>query len=51
MRRPFDFHENREIGMYFKLHEHSRPSHCRVDGKVCSSEEDWEALIKPYMEE
>ena len=51
MHRLFDYNENREIGMYFRRNEDSRPFHCKVDGKLCTSTEEWEVLIKPYMEE
>jgi hypothetical protein len=50
METLFDFNENREIGSYYKLDGDSLPV-CNVDGKVCGTRADWEALIKPYMED
>lgn len=51
MQRLFDFNENREIGSYFKQDEDARPFECSVSGKICGSKDEWEVLIKPYMEE
>jgi len=53
MQTLFNFNENREIGSYYKkgLDEDGRWTVCNIDGRICKSRAEWEALIKPYMEE
>jgi hypothetical protein len=46
----YDFKENLEIASYSKV-EGAAPSICSVQGKQCKSEEEWRALIKPFMED
>jgi hypothetical protein len=45
-----DINENKEYGSFSKFQK-ERPSYCKVVEKQCNSEAEWEALIKPYMEE
>jgi hypothetical protein len=51
MERLFDINENKEYGTYFKRDEDNYSFACVVENKLCRSKEEWEALIKPYMEE
>jgi hypothetical protein len=46
-RNVVDINESREYGHYSDL----SPLDCIVQTKVCHSEAEWEALIKPYMDE
>ena len=45
-----DLHENRVIGSYDKL-EGEAFVVCSVQEKQCKNEEEWRALIKPFMED
>jgi len=45
-----DLHEKRTIGKYSKL-EGDRFAVCWVQDKRCASEEEFRALIKPFMED
>jgi hypothetical protein len=45
-----DLRENKVIGSYDKL-EGDPLVVCLVENKRCSSEEEWRALIKPFMED
>jgi len=45
-----DLHGKRTIGKYSKL-EGDRFAVCWVQGERCASEEEWRALIKPFMED
>ena len=45
-----DLHEKRTIAKYSKL-EGDRFAVCWVQDKRCESEEEWRALIKPFMED
>ena len=49
MRVLFDLHENKDIAslhvIKYKIID------CRALNKSCKSEEEWESLTKPYMEE
>src|SRR6516162_4864749 len=42
--------DNREIGVYVFIYRQSTTA-CSVQGKDCTSEEEWRALIKPFMED
>ena len=44
-----DLHGKRTIGKYRKL-EGDRFAVCWVQGEQCTSEEEWRALIKPFMD-
>jgi hypothetical protein len=50
-RSVVDVNERREYGYFKKLNE-GAPG-CRVEGKLalCHSEAEWEALMKPYMDD
>jgi hypothetical protein len=45
-----DLHEKRTIGRYSKM-EGDAFLVCSVEEKRCKSEEEWRALIKPFMED
>jgi hypothetical protein len=45
-----DLQDNREIGVYVFTYRQSTTA-CSVQGKECQSEEEWRALIKPFMED
>jgi hypothetical protein len=49
MTRLFDLNESRMIGEYSKTVDNY--VFCRVQQKRCASEEEWRALIKPFMED
>ena len=47
----FDLNENHELGALWKHENNDKPMQCQVNGKQCYSEAEFEALIKPLMEE
>jgi hypothetical protein len=47
----FDVNANQDYGFYFKFDDEPSPSDCKVEGKACGSEQEWEALVAPYMSE
>lgn len=47
----YDINENREYGSFFKRDTDSHPTECTVSGKACHSEQEWVALVSPYMDE
>jgi hypothetical protein len=50
--RLYDINENRTYGDYFKSDGMSIPTTCKLgDEAVCHSEEEWNARVKPLMEE
>jgi len=51
MKNLFDINENKEYGGFAKFTRSIKPNDCRLLDKVCSSEQEWEQLIKPFMEE
>jgi hypothetical protein len=46
-----DINDNRIIGELMTGRGEAKPGGCAVAGGGCSSEKEWEAMIKPYMEE
>jgi hypothetical protein len=50
-KRLFDINENDEIAAFFKFDTYKDPSDCRVLNKKCNSQEEWNSLVKPYMEQ
>ena len=46
----WDINENKQYGGFFKFSEGGLMQ-CEVLGKHCNSESEWDALVKPYMEE
>ena len=47
----FDLNENREIGAFWRREDLDKPIQCQVNGQSCHSEVEFEALIKPLLEE
>ncbi len=47
----YDVNEHNEYGSYFKVDSDSMPLACKASGKDCHSKQEWDSLIKPYMEE
>jgi hypothetical protein len=47
----FDLNENKELGSYFMFLDGAKPMVCQVHGKPCGSKEEWESLVKPFLEE
>jgi hypothetical protein len=46
-----DINENRNYGTFLKSTEDDRVKVCTASGKPCNSEDEWDSLVKPYMEE
>lgn len=51
MKNIWDVNENREYGSFIRLRKSPTPNDCKVLDKICKSEEEWDTLVKPYMEE
>jgi hypothetical protein len=49
LKNLFDFNENKELGTF--VDNKNLPMDCRVFEKSCKSEQEWDLLVKPYMEE
>jgi hypothetical protein len=49
LKNLFDFDENKELGTF--VENKSLPMDCRVFEKSCKSEQEWDTLVKPYMED
>jgi hypothetical protein len=43
--------ENKEYGRFVNIYSKDKPALCRVANESCHDILEWEALIKPYMEE
>lgn len=46
-----DVNEQKEYGSFFMFTRNKEIMDCKVLGKPYSSESEWDALVKPYMEE
>lgn len=52
MYQLYDINENKIYGDYFKSDGMSMPTSCIVEGQIqCHSKQEWNALVKPYMNE
>jgi hypothetical protein len=51
MKVLFDINENKEYGSVDKFRKQPVPSSCNVLNKICTSEQEWDLLVKPYMED
>ena len=49
--RVLDLNANREYARYVNVYQKEKPALCRVAEKWCNGILEWEALIKPYMED
>ena len=47
----YDINENREYGSFFKRDSDSAPFDCKVAGRICRSQQEWESLVGPYMDD
>jgi hypothetical protein len=47
----YDVNENKEYGTFSWATNINRLVQCNVLDKFCTSEDEWNLLIKPYMEE
>lgn len=47
----YDVNEQKEYASFFMFTDSKQIMDCTVLGKPCSSETEWDTLIKPYMEE
>ncbi|MFA5196301.1 MAG: hypothetical protein WC401_10940 [Bacteroidales bacterium] len=45
-----DINENKQYGSFWRSSK-GVITFCRVSKKECESEEEWDSLVKPYMEE
>jgi hypothetical protein len=46
----FDLNEHKEYGGFLEFGT-DKPSLCKVSGTFCNSEDEWDALAKPFIEE
>jgi hypothetical protein len=46
-----DINENKEYGRFHNIYKQDKPAFCEVAGRICRDMLEWEALIKPFMEE
>jgi hypothetical protein len=46
-----DLNDHKEMGAYIGQSSVQDPIKCVLQGKQCKSEEEWRALIKPFMED
>ena len=51
MRTLLDINDNRELGFYFKRGLDAAPFQCEVNELPCRSDEEWQELLKPYLED
>lgn len=51
MESLFDVNSNREHGGYYQRNASSKVMMCRMDDHQCRSKDEWDALVKPYMED
>jgi hypothetical protein len=47
----FDLNENKDYGLYVSTAGAKEPIQCYVQATDCQTEEEWRALIRPFMEE
>jgi hypothetical protein len=47
-RTLYDINDSKDYGFFFKVDD-DPPTQCRVAGKVCRSEAEWDSLVAPYM--
>lgn len=50
-KKLIDVYENKEYGLFEKYERDLKPAKCEVDKKQCSSEGEWDALVKQYLVE
>jgi hypothetical protein len=47
----YDLNKNHEIGTFWQREDIEKPMQCEVTGRPCKSKIEFEALVKPLMEE
>ena len=47
----YDINENKEYGQFFKNDSDKLPFVCNVQGAECRSKQEWDSLIRPFMNE
>lgn len=47
----YDVNENKDYGSFFMRDDDAQPFVCSVLEQACHSKAEWDALIKPYMED
>ncbi len=47
----WDINERKQYGQFFNAVTTKSCFQCEVSGKHCNSEQEWDDLVKPYMEE
>jgi hypothetical protein len=46
----WDINEVKKYGTMTRLRRQSTPTECSVKDRICKSENEWDSLVKPYME-
>jgi len=47
----YDVNEHKEYASFYEFTDIHKNMYCKVLDKLCSSEAEWDNLVKPYMEE
>lgn len=47
----FDVNENKDYGTFYRDPKSMTPVACNVQTTICHTEGEWQALLKPYMEQ
>jgi hypothetical protein len=47
----FDINENRKYGFFWNVSEPNKILNCYVSNNKCNSKQEWDSLVKPFMEE
>jgi hypothetical protein len=45
----YDINENKQYAEFYKLD--NKVVQCQVAGRLCTSDSQWEELLKPYMDD
>ena len=51
MKTLFELNENKEYGSLIQFGKNIKTDNCMVLDKSCKSEQEWDLLVAPYMEE
>lgn len=51
LKEVFDINENKSYGTFSRYSKNVTGMECKVLEKICQSGEEWDLLVKPYMEE
>ena len=47
----FDVNENKQYGYFLRFSFQQFPDYCIMRDKTCTSEEEWQDFVKPFMED